>query len=468
MNKHRLTTINCRKEIVSTRLLRDGGAVLFDPDRNLELFINATGCEIWKLLDGRHPNDIIVEHLNNTFATATDIYQDFDSYTNLLDENGLLEKDPQNHRLADSSFSWHDESPLTFDLSITGHCNLRCPFCYYAEAINTRADLPIAAWLTFFKELQALGIRDLSLSGGEIFCRTDLFAIIDGVIAAGMRFSLVSNGTLGNEEAIQKLLEPQRRRRLSSIQISVDGSCPEIHDQIRGAGSFVKTDRFLRLLTRANLPTTARITINSLNLNDLEQNFAYLFTDIGLKAVGTNYACLLGSAVDNAQTMILTPQERALAMQTMRHLADNVWPGRINAQAGPLYESRQFESMANHQPFSSSYNGHLSACGCFRSKLAVHHDGVITPCNMIGNIELGRINHDSIKDIWLNSPVLKKLASRTGVSLKTIPECQGCEYIEICNGGCPATAISQTGDFFKPSLDNCYRAFKNSLNDPKN
>lgn len=448
--------------------MRDGGAVIFDPDRNKEQFINETGCEIWQLLDGLHSRSAIAEHLQAIFSDDANIYQDIDSYLTLLNQNGWLAKTSPQTTVTSRCFSWHDESPLSFDISITGKCNLKCPFCYYSQAINTRPDLPLHEWQTFFIELQGLGVREVTLSGGEIFCRNDLFAVIDSIIAANMRCSLISNGTLGSTATVTSLLEPHRRQRLNSIQISVDGSGPETHDLIRGHGSFVATDRFLRQLLQAELPVAIRVTISRRNCCDLKATFAYLLDELQIPAVSTNYACQLGSAVENAETIDLTGAERQQTMQELRHLAEKVWPGRINAQAGPLYESRQFENMELQQQHTPAYNGHLTACGCFRAKLAVHHDGIITPCNMLGDIELGRINHHSIKKIWLEHPILKKLASRTGFSLKNVPGCKNCEYVEICNGGCPATVISQTGDFFKPSLDNCYLAFKESINATKN
>ena len=84
-----------------------------------------------------------------------------------------------------------------------------------------------------------------------------------------MRYSLLSNGTLVDGDVVARLLE--RRTRLDSIQISIDGSCAEIHDASRGRGSFDKALRGLRLLKQAGLPVTSRVTINRHNVGDLER-----------------------------------------------------------------------------------------------------------------------------------------------------------------------------------------------------
>ena len=45
-----------------------------------------------------------------------------------------------------------------------------------------RRDLPAEAWLSFFAELKGLAARSLTLSGGEVFMRSDLWRLIDGLV----------------------------------------------------------------------------------------------------------------------------------------------------------------------------------------------------------------------------------------------------------------------------------------------
>lgn len=451
-----------RCKSVSTRRLDKDEAVIFAADRNIEKYLNATATTIWGLLDGLHPFSAIADRLKRDFVGENDFAADVRDFVMQLADEGLVEVNANNETLS-GIFPGHDASPLSLDISITRHCNLNCSFCFYGDEMRNRPDLPLEDWLQFFEELQALAVREVTLSGGEICCRSDLPAIIASLVEHNLRFSLITNGTLGNSEIVAMLSRPEIASRLNNIQVSLDGSCPEVNDLIRGPGAFASVDRFLRQIRAAGLPATSRVTINRSNLHDLEAIFTYLFDEIGIKTASCNSVCQLGCAASDPASTVLSPQERAQAMNTLRHLAENIWPDQIIATAGPLYESYQFDSMERHERLNHAYNGHLNACHCFKGKLAVHHDGVIVPCNMLGGVELGRINHDSLKAIWLGHPLLKQLASRTQVSLKSIADCQNCEYIEVCNGGCPATVISSTGDFFRPAPDNCYRIFKKML-----
>ncbi len=98
-------------------------------------------------------------------------------------------------------------SPRSVDISVTGRCNLKCGYCFYADEMTELADLPTERWLSFFEELGALAVQTVCLSGGEAFTRPDLFELIDGIIDNRMRYSMLSNGTLISEKNHRSLLK---------------------------------------------------------------------------------------------------------------------------------------------------------------------------------------------------------------------------------------------------------------------
>lgn len=132
----------------------------------------------------------------------------------------------------------------------------------------------------------------VTLTGGEVFTRPDLFELIDGIIANRMRYSLLSNGTMITEETLRQFEVGRRRQRLDSIQISVDGSSAEVHDRSRPK-SFGRALRGLKLLKEAGYPVTVRVTINRHNVDDLENVAHLLLNEVGLPSFSTNeaYAC---------------------------------------------------------------------------------------------------------------------------------------------------------------------------------
>lgn len=51
-------------------------------------------------------------------------------------------------------------SPKHVDIAITGKCNLACQYCFYADEMVARSNLPTERWLSFFEELGRLRRND--------------------------------------------------------------------------------------------------------------------------------------------------------------------------------------------------------------------------------------------------------------------------------------------------------------------
>ena len=79
------------------------------------------------------------------------------------------------------------------------------------------------------------------LTGGEPFSRrNDLFKILEHIenkCAHITNYDILTNGTLLDDYDMLRLKELKKLRR---IQVSLEGSNPEIHDRIRGKGDFEK------------------------------------------------------------------------------------------------------------------------------------------------------------------------------------------------------------------------------------
>lgn len=350
-------------------------------------------------------------------------------------------------------------TPRSLDLEITNRCNLRCNYCsHFSSDGDVDHDLPTEEWLQFLEELNRCAVMDVTLSGGEAFCRKDLKEIIDGVVRNRMRFSILSNGTLITDEMAEYIAST---KRCNNIQVSIDGSIPTTHDTFRGEGNFVKAINGIKLLQKHNLKVSVRVTIHKHNVNELEDIAKFLLEDMGLSDFSTNSASFMGLCRQNAEQVQLTPKERNIAMETLLKLCQK-YNGRISAAAGPLAEARGWLEMEKARKEGKDElpgRGYLAACGGPFSKLAVRADGVITPCGQMAYIELGRINQVSLKDIWQNHPELKRIRERRQIPLDSFEFCNGCEYVNYCTGNCPALAYTILGIDNHPSPDACLRRF---------
>jgi SynChlorMet cassette radical SAM/SPASM protein ScmE len=350
-------------------------------------------------------------------------------------------------------------TPKSLELAITNRCNLRCKYCsHFNSAGDVNQDLPTEEWLQFFEELNRCAVMNLTLEGGEPFCRQDLKELIEGIVQNRMRFSILSNGTLISDEVAAFLASTGR---CDSVQVSIDGSIPSTHDAFRGKGNFLKAIQGINTLQKNHVPVSVRVTIHRQNVKDLEGVARLLLEEIGLLAFSTNSASFMGLCRQFAEQVQLTTEERSLAMKILLKL-NRKYNDRIGAAAGPLAEGRywlEMEKARREGQKRIAGRGFLTGCGGSMSKIDVRADGVMVPCIQMSHIELGRINRDDLREIWQNHPKLKKLRERRNIPLSDFEFCQGCDYINYCTGNCPALAHTILGKVNHPSPDSCLRKF---------
>jgi Fe-coproporphyrin III synthase len=350
-------------------------------------------------------------------------------------------------------------TPRSVDVDITSQCNLRCRYCYYFDNQEVNYfDLPTEEWLRFFDELGNAAVMDVCIAGGEPFFRADLQELINGIVRNRMRFSILSNGSLIDDDIAEFIATTHR---CDSIQISIDGSSSEVHDSCRGKGSFAGAIRGINTLKRYKVPITARVTIHHKNVHDLENVARFLLEELGLSGFSTNSAGALGTCHQNLADVLLTFEDRMKAMKTLLELSKK-YKGKISATSGPLAEARNWISMEKARKRGDAAfpnGGHLTGCGCIKSRIAVRSDGVFTPCTMLAHIKLGRINHDSLLDIWQKNSELSRLRNREAIPLESFDFCRSCPYMPYCTGNCPSLAYNLIGQVNHPSPDACLQHF---------
>jgi len=176
------------------------------------------------------------------------------------------------------------KTPYSVRLLLTDKCNLNCSICLRdASNKNSKEELNTEEWLKFFERLKDLRVFNISLSGGEIFLKNDLFVLLKKLRENRMhRITLLTNGTLISEEIANQLNEIN----IKLVSISVDG-LEEKHDQIRGAGAFQKTIRGIQCLLAAGIRPTISFTPTRDNYKDIRP-LIDLMVSLGILAIQVN------------------------------------------------------------------------------------------------------------------------------------------------------------------------------------
>lgn len=350
-------------------------------------------------------------------------------------------------------------TPRSVDIAITGKCNLRCRYCsHFSSAADVDNDLKTDEWLGFFYELKENRVTTVTIGGGEPFVRPDLKELLESIVRNRMRFMILSNGILVSDDLAGFIASTGR---CNSVQISIDGSDQRTHDICRGEGSLDGAMRAVRLLKRHNVPVAVRVTIHRHNVHSLDNVAKILLEDLELPNFTTNSASHMGLCRENAGDILLTVEERSLAMRKLLELSRK-YDGRIGGSAGPLAEARLWGEMVEARRSGMPGlpgRGVLKGCNGVFHNLAVRADGIMMPCAQMGHLELGRINRDSLVRVWQDHPQLKRLRNRQSIPLNEFKFCEGCEYIPYCTGNCPALSYTALGIEDHPCPDACLRLF---------
>ncbi len=365
-----------------------------------------------------------------------------------------------------SSVPGHSSTPSSVDISITGKCNLECRYCFFSNEMVSLSDMSTEKWKSIIQKLGEAKVMRITITGGEPFARPDIFEIIDSIIENRMRYTLLTNGTLINEETIEAFKVGKRRLRLDSIQISIDGSCAEVHNKSR-PDSFNRAVAGLRLLKKEGFPVTVRATISKHNMDDLEAMAAFLLEDIGLPSMTNNEASPIGTGCTYQDEVALDHKDILQVGLRLEKLQEK-YPDRITAQAGPLAKLGMYREMEDARETGVTTNrwkmGYLSSCGGVFNKLAILHDGSIVPCSLLHDLIMGNMKTDDLLDVWENSEVIKEVRDRYSVPMTDIRECANCEWACYCNGGCPGIVQQIQKTIMAPSWRMCYKSFLKANN----
>ena len=177
------------------------------------------------------------------------------------------------------SVIFRKHAPLQTVVFITDYCNLRCKHCSESGHSGTvmktydtvRADLEYA-----YKK----GARFVDLEGGEPMLWREENRDINDVVRLAKEIGYFSVTVTTNGQF------PIKGSEADSIWVSVDGT-EEIHDSIRGEGTFELLDKNIRESGHKDL--SINMTINRINCGAVTDNIKYAKENPGIKSISLNF-----------------------------------------------------------------------------------------------------------------------------------------------------------------------------------
>jgi sulfatase maturation enzyme AslB (radical SAM superfamily) len=164
-------------------------------------------------------------------------------------------------------------------------CNLTCTHCFISCSPHNHnfGFLDLAIVQRHLDESVALGVKEYYFTGGEPFLNRDMVPILELTLQYGPA-TVLTNGTVFKDEWLARLRSAENSSLYSlEFRVSMDGYTPAENDAVRGAGTFERILRGVRmLLDHGFLPIlTVTRTSDEQDDGELFHGFVTLLTELG-------------------------------------------------------------------------------------------------------------------------------------------------------------------------------------------
>ena len=375
-----------------------------------------------------------------------------------LCEAGILEKSEVPAPLSDAQKyrAYPNRFLYSVHWAITGNCNCRCRHCYMSAPTGKIGEPSLDDCLDVVRQMEAAGVRTVSLTGGEALLRRDFFAIVDALIDADILIvTVMSNGLLVNEKTLDEF---ERRGLRPEFNMSFDGvGC---HDWLRGVpGAEQAVLRAFSLCRERGFPTGAEYCLHKGNLSALRESVK-LLGELGCQTLKVNRLNVEGEALGIADYAITRDEEFQTYLDYIPQFYEDGAP--LSLMLSGFFHGDGTEDFAI--PFVRNEEGEdcsdYCLCGHARNYMYITAEGAMVPCIPMGSAEGGRchfpnIRETSLADALRDSYYMGFIDTRLRDYFAHNPGCAVCAYRNRCAGGCRGRVAGNKDDLLARDEDAC-------------
>jgi len=321
---------------------------------------------------------------------------------------------------------------------LTARCNMRCLHCAsgLGPTYSRGEELRTAEAIQLCHELKDLGCENVVLSGGEALLRDDWEAIAQELVGLEIATSLITNGLLITPALAKRI----KNVGLCRVALSLDGLEPT-HNYIRcHSQSFAAVCLACSVLRDVGVRVNIVTHVNRMNLAELRPLEA-LVGEIGVGVWRLQLGSPVGRMVEHPELHLRPEHLPEIADFIIAAKQRAVMNISVGDNIGYFSEHEQELRKGSDTPLFGCW------CGCPAGCLTV---GIEANGNVKGCLSLqsscfveGNVRQQSLSSIWNRPEAFRYTRGFTPSNLSGF--CKGCEFGEICRGGCTFMAFGATG-----------------------
>jgi radical SAM protein with 4Fe4S-binding SPASM domain len=323
-------------------------------------------------------------------------------------------------------------------------CDLNCVHCTSAGKSKAQGELSTADAKKLVDRVHDFGATFFGITGGEPFLRKDLFTIVRYARKVGLKTSIITDGHLVDDKAIENIVKNEMR-----VSISIDGT-EKVNDHIRGKGTYASAVGLAKKLSETGLLDCLVYTFANIGkkiTNVTEVDFRHV-NDLAA-AYGARWVVYHGMVPYSSDKKCLkadpSPAQYEWALNKLYDLGIEC-NGKpyINVYVPFYARIAKQRGLAN---FDDWYNNFFLGKCWFGRFMSIAENGDAIPCSYNDVYRFGNIKERSLGKIWddlTNNDFFAKARDKTRIKGK----CGVCEYKDVC-GGCRTAALFYTGDLME-------------------
>ena len=308
-------------------------------------------------------------------------------------------------------------------LHITYVCTHHCPMCY-ANAGNNHRHPSIEQLYLVVDKLIDLGIKDITLVGGDPALYPDIALLVQYLKKNNIRLSILSN-TLDFISSKDEIVDC-----IDVYEGTIHHCTKEKHDRFCGQnGAYDNLVENLKYFSDHNKSVGLAINLIPFNYNviyDIISNIIAL--DINLDHIVLQRIIQFGRATD--------AQKYELSKLMIERILYQIEKAEKEFDLNII-----FEDPIPMCSIEDKFRKYMHPCEWGITKVSVDYNGNLSRCGADVFHSFGSVFDDDIVEKWNNNTILKNFRNKNYLTNK----CMTCKYVEKCGGGCPISRNPEKG-----------------------
>ena len=319
---------------------------------------------------------------------------------------------------------------------MTHRCNLSCKHCYAAE-FHGGGELSREEALGVLEEVaRSLGRAKVIFSGGEPLLREDLDELVGYASRLGLRVAIATNGLLMDVERASRLM----KLGVEEVSVSIESASAEVHDELRGPGSFEAAVRAVKACVEVGLRVLVDPCISRLNVDEAYR-LIELAAELRVHGLRVFHYVPMGRGREALRDAMLSPEAYGRWLHELWALQLKHPELKVYTVQAPQYTVLLARGAEEGSKVALELLEELSpGCRAAISTVSIKHNGDVTPCPLWA-VSLGNLREVGLREA-LRSPIAERLRRR-----EVGGRCSRCRHLELC-GGCRVRAHAVFGDYF--------------------